>query len=72
MTRGRELKPTKASNRIVLAYSGSVNASVQKHVSGTARFKLFRGHSEVVECRSPFALSAVDPRPTTDVVAARS
>ena len=47
-------------------------ASVQKHVTGTARLKLFKGHSEVVECRSPFALSAVDPRPTTDVVAARS
>jgi len=47
-------------------------ASVQKHVTGTARLKVFRGHSEVVECRSPFALSAVDPRPTTDVVAVRS
>jgi argininosuccinate synthase len=32
-------------------------ASVQKHVTGTARLKLFRGHSEVVECRSPFARS---------------
>ena len=32
-------------------------ASVQKHVTGTARLKLFKGHSEVVECRSPFARS---------------
>ena len=47
-------------------------ASLQKHVTGTARLKLFRGHSEVVECRSPFALSRVDPRLTTDVVASRS
>jgi argininosuccinate synthase len=32
-------------------------ASVQKQVTGTARIKLFQGHSEVVECRSPFARS---------------
>jgi argininosuccinate synthase len=32
-------------------------ASVQKHVTGTALLKLFKGHSEVVECRSPFARS---------------
>ncbi len=35
-------------------------ASVQKHVTGTARpelFKEFTGHSEVVECWSPFARS---------------
>lgn len=32
-------------------------ASVQKHVTGTALLKLFKGHSEVVECRSPFVRS---------------
>jgi argininosuccinate synthase len=47
-------------------------ASVQKHVTGTAHLKFFKGHSEVVECRSPFALTAIPPTPTTDFVAARS
>ena len=47
-------------------------ATVQKHVTGTARLKIFNGQSEVVECRSPFALSTVDARRPTAAVAAGS
>lgn len=41
-------------------------------VTGTARLKLFKGHTEVVECRPPFVPSRLDPRLTTEVVTARS
>jgi argininosuccinate synthase len=48
-------------------------ASVQKHVTGTARLKLFKGRSEVVECRSPFALSHTQATPrAADAAASRS
>lgn len=81
------MKPTKASNRIVLAYSGRVNTTVAipwlaerydaEVVTVTLDLHQWTAleatrDSEVIECRSPFALSAVDPRPTTDVVAVRS
>jgi argininosuccinate synthase len=48
-------------------------AGVQKHVTGTARLRLFKGRSEVIECRSPFALA--NGRPVdraADAAAART
>ena len=36
-------------------------AAVQKQVTGIARLRLFKGRSEVIECRSPFALANEAP-----------
>jgi argininosuccinate synthase len=47
-------------------------ARVQKHVTGTARLKLFKGRSEVVECRSPFALRVPASPPASEAVGSRS
>ena len=47
-------------------------AKVQKYVTGTACLKLFKGRSEVVACRSPFALSAIDPSAAAGLATGRS
>jgi argininosuccinate synthase len=40
----------------------ALTAGVEKRVTGTARVKLFKGRSEVVECQSPFARATPDAR----------
>jgi argininosuccinate synthase len=47
-------------------------AAIQKHVTGTARLKLFKGRSEVIECRSPFSLPTAQPDEPAPVGARRS
>jgi argininosuccinate synthase len=47
-------------------------AAVSKHMTGTTRLRLFKGRSEVVECRSPFALSLLEPARAAGAVAGRS
>jgi argininosuccinate synthase len=44
----------------------------QADVTGTARLRLFKGHTEVVECRSPFVQPPLDAQLTTEIVTARS
>ena len=47
-------------------------ADIQKHVTGTARLTLFKGRSEVVECRSPFARREAPPTAPATIAASRS
>jgi argininosuccinate synthase len=48
-------------------------AGVQKHVTGTARLRLFKGRSDVIECHSPFALAnGVPADRAADAAAART